>query len=487
MGSTARSAVAVGLVLALAGCQGPTVADDPPSPSAGEQAPGDKPAQAEKPATRQSSRETYDLMQAQVMDFADDFTLRLADVTDRIEARQMSLEARIAIHRLRYTVAHGLTMIATSANPRVALMDSVVVMSLQRRLVEERLVPAHFQETPWLTDVFKSGEDQVKSIAAQSLTPEQMAEIQTLVDKWVEDNPYRHYAAYVRLNDFARKRQTTEQAEGNGRSQSIFGLLFLDPLAGLDPTTRELEQTRLFAERALFYLQRMPQLISWQAELLYIDSASEPEVVRALQDVSRLTESIEMTARNITELREQAPELIEAERTAAIDQAMTRFFEELARERSAALDDLGRRAESLESTLAELDRTFGSGERFSAEATGLVESIQRLTETIQAMQGEPDPDAEPTTIADYERLVGSATTLVERLDSLVADIDALASSDAWDQRRVTIDQTMADTQARLDATLDRAFWRGLILVLVLVFGLLGAGLTLKLVPGRRSA
>ena len=103
------------------------------------------------------------------MDFADDFTLRLADLTDRIEARQPSMDARIAIHRLRYTMAHGLTVIAASANPKVALIDMVVVMTIQRRLVEERLVPEYFEDMPWLANVFRSGEEQMASPEGHSM------------------------------------------------------------------------------------------------------------------------------------------------------------------------------------------------------------------------------------------------------------------------------------------------------------------------------
>ena len=62
---------------------------------------------------------------------------------------------------------------------------------------------------------------------------------------------------------------------GNGGTQAVVELLravplfselselvSLDPLSGLEPTTREIEQTRLFAERTLFYLQRVPLILN---------------------------------------------------------------------------------------------------------------------------------------------------------------------------------------------------------------------------------
>ena len=42
---------------------------------------------------------------------------------------------------------------------------------------------------------------------------------------------------------------------------SIFSLLYLDPLAGLDPTAAAIEETRELGERAMYYTQRMPTLV----------------------------------------------------------------------------------------------------------------------------------------------------------------------------------------------------------------------------------
>lgn len=484
----------IALTAGLAGCQNARVAEMPPI--VGNQASALTNA---TPLTKAG----VDRVQAQVMDFADDFTLRLADMADRIEARRPPMEARIAIHRLRYTVAHGLTVIASSANPKVALIDSVVVMSLQRRLVEERLIPKYFEDMPWIAAVFRDAEDQIKRYAAETLTPEQMDEIQTLVDKWIEDNPYRYYAAYVRLNDFASTRQQTQHDATNGRSSSLFGLLFLDPLAGLDPTTREIEQTRLFAERAMYYLQRMPQLASWQAELLYIDTASEPEVEQALANMQSLTTSVEILTADVADMKAELPAIISSEREAAIDQASQRFFEGFAAERGAMLDDLAARSDELEGTLKTLTSTLEAGDEFAAHGTELVQAVHDLTDTINAMRGSPGTDGEPapgaasepgsngagesTSIADYEHAIETATTLVGKLDDLVTAVDELARSNAWEERRATLDNAMGDAQTRVDASIDHAYRRGLTLVVVTLAGLLGVGLVLKLVPTRSRA
>ena len=51
----------------------------------------------------------------------------------------------------------------------------------------------------------------------------------------------------------------SNQADTKG--DSVFSLFQVDPLSGLDPAVREIAQTRLFAERALFVAQKMPMLL----------------------------------------------------------------------------------------------------------------------------------------------------------------------------------------------------------------------------------
>lgn len=484
-------------VLALAwGCQtqSPTRPDafDAEFGPSGPPAPGAAPANGAAAAGTSGTRAaqgpmTNDRIHALVMDFTDDFTLRLADVSDRIEARQPNMESRLALHRLRYTMAHGLTLIAAGANPRVALIDATVVMSLQTRLLEERLVPRYFDDFPWLSSTFGNAAAQVRGYAEQVFSPDEMAEIDALVDAWLADNPWRNYSAYIRLADFAATRQEAT-AQARGRSGSILNLLFIDPLAGLDPTTRELEQARRFAERAMYYAQRMPQLISWQAELLYLDAAGEPEVQQTLLNIERLTASMETLTDGATSLRQDLPDLVAREREAAIDQASARFFEGLAQERDATLDALVARGEHLDQTLERLNTTIVAGDELSRHATELAVATQELLRTFEAMRTRGgEDDAPKTTVPEYQALIESATVLTRDLDTAITSLHTLAQSGAWEERRATIDAVTADAQIRVEAVVDRAYRRLLVVVVVVLAGALVVGLVLKFIPGRVRA
>lgn len=421
-------------------------------------------------------------IQSQVMDFADDLTTRLAEAMDDIEERSPTLEGRVVAHRLKYTVAQGATIIAASTNPTIALVDMMVMISLQRTLLENNIVPRHYgPEAERLRSVFESAEREIRALTARSLTPEQIAEIDALIARWLEENPDRRFAAYVRLSDFASARQAAVQTQAGGRPSNVLGLLFIDPLSGLDPTTRELEQTRLFAERAFFYLQRMPVLISWQAELLYIDTVSEPEVREILESANGVSDSIASITEQMNALRAELPETIAAERTAAIEQlavvvdeqrqaAIEQAIAGLRQEREALIEQLASEQERLGAVIADL--------RGAVEAsTELSESVGRTTAAFsdlarQLRLDQPgDPDAEPFRIQDYTEAIRETTNAASELTRLTESFAGATQPELLDERLRLIEARLAEAEVSANRLLDRAFRLALILVIVLVVGL----------------
>ena len=90
---------------------------------------------------------------------------------------------------------------------------------------------------------------------------------------------------------------------------SVFRLEGLDPTSGLDPAVREVTRTRLFSERAMFTLQRMPSLLRWQTELLAYRLADMTEVRQVLATTARLSESAERMSHAAQNLSQTAAEL----------------------------------------------------------------------------------------------------------------------------------------------------------------------------------
>ncbi|MEX0876705.1 MAG: hypothetical protein WD114_04515 [Phycisphaerales bacterium] len=500
--TTIRVLAACAIVTALASCSMPEhrLPDDQPQPQTGDRSaqtdpaaqPNGKPAPTD--AQRDAAVESFATMtladarraQTEVMDFTDDLTVRLVEAVDQIELTPQNLEARVVAHRLKFTVAHGATLIAAARNPQIALLDMMVMIRIQRQLLEKNVIPVYYgKEADRLMSLFVEAEQQIRTLASRNLTEEQVTIVDGMADRWVEEHPTRKYGAYARLSEFSAARQmTTGQASG-GRPSNVLGFLFIDPLSGLDPTTREIEQARMFAERGLFYLQRMPMLVSWQTELLLLDTVSEPESRQLLGNAQSVTDSIATLTSEIEGMREQLPELVATEREAALD----RMAEMIDEQRTAAIDQAfaGLREERtlLIEQLAEEEERLGAvvtDLRLTVEAsTELSESVARTTEMFSQLStqlgldddGQPaDPDAEPFVIGDYTQALQEATRTAEELTRLTDSISGATDPEALEARLALVDARIDRAEDTIEDLLDRLLGIGLTLVIALIAGLI---------------
>ncbi len=175
---------------------------------------------------------------------------------------------------------------------------------------------------------------------------------------------------FIHLEDFAFA--TSGMRTGGTSSTSIFSFLGIDPLSNLDPAVRELAQTRQLAERAVYYGQRVPKLISMEAQRLAFEMAVTPESVRLLDSVGRIGGAAQTTS----ELAADLPALLAAERAALIEQ-LTGVYDErqeqlqaLAVELRSTLEAGGATSDSVRETVAALDALMAGFERRAASATG---------------------------------------------------------------------------------------------------------------------
>ena len=91
----------------------------------------------------------------------------------------------------------------------------------------------------------------------------QLKELHDLIDQWRKDNPKQYYVGFVRLEDFGSYRQW-QNAPQKAKPGSIFSLLYIDPLAGLDPVAAELRGFQSMTSRMIFIFQRLPIILQWQ-------------------------------------------------------------------------------------------------------------------------------------------------------------------------------------------------------------------------------
>jgi hypothetical protein len=225
-------------------------------------------------------------------------------------------------------------------------------------------------------------------------------------------------------------------------------MLGLDPLAGLDPAVRQIEQTRLLAERAIFYLQRMPYIVNLQIDRASSELFARPELRGLLRDSERISGSVERFAG----VAEGLPAQLTAEREALIRQLSTEFLAQQEAMRPLLLD--------LRSTLEAGDSTAGS-------IDGMIQSIDRLLARFPARPTDGSAPQRSFDIQQYTEAAAEFGRTAQELQLLIGAIDAQAPNLAG---------ALAATLTRTESLVDRLFWMIAALIVLLVVAVLLAAL-----------
>ena len=189
-------------------------------------------------------------LQLKVMRFADDYTGRIGDPIAKLELESTPPEVRLRAHNWRVSQATAAYTIASGTNPTINALDMVVLATLSRMVVEDRLGQDYGERARALLDAHRHLEQQSWSLLNGVLNEEQAKELRAAIDRWRAENPAARSVAQVRFADFAALE--VRRGERQQQSGGLFGLIGLDPLSNLDPAVRELEQTRQLAERTIY-------------------------------------------------------------------------------------------------------------------------------------------------------------------------------------------------------------------------------------------
>jgi hypothetical protein len=332
----------------------------------------------------------------------------------------------------------------------------VVMVTLGRMVHEDHWSKVYGDADQPMLEAYRKLEEELWGLASQALTPKHQEALRTVLREWRENNPDAATVGFVRLPAFADLVKASKKGSP-GMLDELSGMLTLDPLSGLEPTTREIEKSRLFAERTLFYAQRAPLLLSAQVELLTLKLTTQPDVQMTLASAERISRAAEEVSKTAGGL----PELVRSEREAAIKQAS----DELTKQRQGLIDDLQQAHEPVGQMLGQARDTLSAGAEMSTALHGAIDSLDkflgRFDKKVEpgAPPEPPKPPGKPFDIADY----GTAAT---NIGSAARDLNALVT---------TIDGSVPKLQSAADQlvqrgeqTIDVAFQRGLTLGIALI-------------------
>jgi hypothetical protein len=234
-------------------------------------------------------------VQASTISFATRYIAAIMDLYDRMQDQMTTPESRMLALQCKLDTCQGALGNAVNPNPVLGLMDMTLMVTLTRVAVEE----------PWVTEQFgsanaakivatmKNQEAIIWGLAAEHFTPEQIAELHGLVERWSKEHPGQRYVGGARLADFSEAKGSQNGLVG--AASSIFNLVRPDPFAGLDPAVRQVEESRVLAERMFFYLQYTPLMLSWQTDILYQQmmrqTLDQPKIVKLLEDTTNVSAS----------------------------------------------------------------------------------------------------------------------------------------------------------------------------------------------------
>src|SRR5262245_2623786 len=347
-------------------------------------------------------------LQAKCMRFADHDVGRVVEESTRFERAAANPELRTLLSSWRLSQANSAYSIAAGESAVVNALDLVTLAVLSRMVVEDTVVPSFPDDGAPLLDVHRQLEEAAWKLTDDFLTPGQTEDFRGVLAQWRAKNPRVTNVAFVHFVDFAKAvgRPAPGEADSSG---NLFAMLGLDPLAGLDPAIKQIEQTRLLAERAIYYMQRVPYVLDLQVERVTSDFLMEPEVRGALADADRVSRS--------------------AERFAGVAEGLPDAF---ARERAALVGQLSDVLVTQEATmrpmLVELRQALEAADATADSVDSIVKSIDAL------MARRPPPPAgappaepgRPFDIVEYTRAAEQFTRTANELRLLLTAVDGTA-------------------------------------------------------------
>jgi hypothetical protein len=400
-------------------------------------------------------------VQDSLLRFADEYSTRMVAGVNNLRRGTDALSPAEVL-QLKIAIGSETWSIASGSNTVADLIDMTVFVTVMRMTLEDYWQPKVFGKSalPMLA-YSRSAEADIWKFAGKVLKPEQQTDLRQSIAEWHHQNPLRESLGALRSLDFASRVEALGQNEVR-KPGSVFSLLNVDPLAGMEPAVREVAQTRMFGERVLFVTQKMPTLLRWQTELLSVNAVEMPAVQQLISNSTQLSVSVERFAY----VAEKLPVQLSTEREEIIKALQTQEKD------IASLMEQGTQfSASLNTTFTTFEalmKRFGVGEPKSEE--------------------QPPPNAMPFRIQDYTQSAAQIEATAGRLTEFLGMLDRTMSSSNPAQFSAQVGRVVQQAQAGGKEVVDYAFWKGILLVvIVLVAALIYRFLVTRLLlPGKNQ-
>ena len=396
-------------------------------------------------------------LQLEVMRFADEYAGRSREVVTQFQTSLQDPDERLVAQNWKVQQASAAYTIASGPNPLSNALDMVVLASLSRMVIDDTWVSTGYgARARSVQETYRSLETEAWKLTNGVLNQEHADQLRQLIAQWRARHPEVRSVAYIHFRDFAQSAGSGAQNAGGGSLLSFVGI---DPLSNLDPAVKEIAQTRQLAERAIYYVQRAPDLLDMQVERQSYQYAAMPESRTLLTSVDRVS----LVGSASDRLVDKLPDLLDHERQALVAQ-----LTETLNSQSATLGTLA----------GQLRETLQAGTDTATAVNGALQSFERIsgqfTTKPQPAVAQPKQPGPPFDIRQYTAMLEQAATTARELENLAEHGDALAP---------VLRSATQDAALQVRGVLNHVFLLLVVLALVIAAAALLAALAYRrLVP-----
>ena len=142
-------------------------------------------------------------LQSALMSFADRYAETIFQAFEYFEPQAPTAKARLLVLSDAIYSTTATFNIAAEANPKIALLDLVVLTTLGRMIYEEYYLVEYGEPAEVMVRGFKTLEADAWRIAAKVLSPEQQQELRDIIRGWRQDHPEQLAFSHLRFSFYS--------------------------------------------------------------------------------------------------------------------------------------------------------------------------------------------------------------------------------------------------------------------------------------------
>ena len=224
------------------------------------------------------------LLRQEMMDFSDAYTLAIGQAIDKYLRGEPDPQKRLAAETWKTLFTAAAMTIAAGQDPSSNLLDMYVFMKLTAQATKQYWVPEVFGEkAAGMNRAYVKLTGELEATMQPFVDAAQKEELDAMIARWREANAGAVYVAGIRLRDLAAMRARRTKVEGGP----------LPLLSEVQKAVGQADAALQVADRMMFYLERMPQMMSMQTSLALAQAGAAPALISMTESAETASQALD--------------------------------------------------------------------------------------------------------------------------------------------------------------------------------------------------